>query len=63
MSEFTDAVRAARAAGRQAAVDGEPQHSNPHRAVGAGEAENRVLARMWDAGFVSADPLSVDYTS
>lgn len=64
MSEIAATLRDARAAGQQAARDGQPQQDNPYQPDGqdADSAATRVLSRMWDAGFAAADPLPVDYT-
>lgn len=56
----TRPIREARAAGQDAARDGKTYRDNPHRDDDT--PKSRVLARMWDAGFASADPIAVDYT-
>jgi hypothetical protein len=57
----TRPIREARAAGQQAVRDGRQLRDNPYRDDDT--PKGHVLARMWAAGFASADPVPVDYTS
>lgn len=61
MTSPTATIRDARDAGMAAARAGQEQRDNPYRDDDT--PKGHVLARMWSAGFDSADPLSVDYTS
>lgn len=59
MSPPTEQMTRAREQGKQAARTGGLYRDNPYRDQDGPKL--RVLARLWDSGFGSEDPMSVDY--